>query len=109
VYLGLVTLPGLVYHVLFGGALLGLPRTGLAPGLAAEYPDAHWLLVRAHPVIDLGVVPLGLVFLGVLWGASEAARRTLWVQIVLALALLGTSLTLALSLAIHSTLVHIRL
>jgi hypothetical protein len=108
-YLGLAGLPSLVFHGLFGQWLLGLPRTGLVEWLATHYPDAHWLLIRAHPFIDLALIPLGLVFLGLLWGAGDTVRRSRAAQTVAALALLGTSLALALSMAIHSTLVHIRL
>ena len=54
-------------------------------------------------------MPLAVIFLGALWGLGEAMRRTMLVRTVLALALLGTSLAVALSLAIHSTLVHIRI
>jgi hypothetical protein len=49
------------------------------------------------------------VFLGLLWGTGERAREHRGVQALLALALLGTSMAVALSLAIHSILVHIRL
>jgi hypothetical protein len=109
VYVGLGTLPLFVYHVLFGGPLLGVPRTGLEEWLARAHPDAHWLLVTVHPYIDFSVAPLTVIFLGLLWGLGEAMRRTVVVRTVLALALLGTSAAIALSLAIHSTLVHVRL
>lgn len=109
VYLGLGALPLLVYHILYGQWLLGIPRTGLDEWLTANYPDAHWLLITAHPIVDLSLIPLALVFLGLLWGLSDRAQRNLVTQTVLALALLGTSLAVALSLGIHSTLVHIRL
>lgn len=109
VYLGLGALPLLVYHRLYGQWLLGIPRAGLDEWLASNYPDAHWLLITAHPVVDLSVVPLAVIFLGILWGAGERVKRSLVLQTVLAIALLGTSLAVALSLGIHSTLVHIRL
>jgi hypothetical protein len=109
VYLGLGALPLSVYHALYGRWLLGLPRTGLPEWLAANHPDARWFVIGAHPVVDLSLIPLAVVFLGGLWGWGEQARRSLVAQTVLALALLGTSLAVALSLAIHSTLVHIRL
>lgn len=109
VYLALGALPLLVYHLLFGQWLLGLPRLGLEEWLTASHPDAHWLLIRAHPIVDLSLIPLAVVFLGVLWGSGERVQRSLILQTVLALALLGTSLAVALSLGIHSTLVHIRL
>lgn len=109
VYLGLAGLPLLVYHLLFAAWLLGLPRDGLDRWIAERHPDAYWLLVTAHPAIDLSLLPLGLVFLGVLWGTGPPMRGGLARQLVLALTLLLTSLAVALSLAIHSTLVHIRL
>lgn len=109
VYLGLAGLPLSVYHILYGQWLLGIPREGLEEWLAAQYPDARWFLITAHPIVDLSLIPLGVVVLGLLWGAGERAQRDLVLQTVLALALLGTSLAVALSLGIHSTLVHIRL
>jgi len=109
VYLGLGALPLLVYHILYGQWLLGIPRAGLDEWLATNHPDAHWLLIGAHPIVDLSLIPLAAVFLGVLWGAGERVQRSLILQTVLALALLGTSLAVALSLGIHSALVHIRL
>jgi hypothetical protein len=109
VYLGLAALPLAVFHALVGGWLLGLPRTGLEDWLAARHPDAHWLLIEAHPVVDLSLLPLGAVFLLAVWGAFGDPRRGLAARTIGALALLGTSLAVALSLAIHSTLVHIRL
>jgi hypothetical protein len=77
--------------------------------LAANYPDAYWFLIYAHPVVDLSLIPLGIVFLGILWWFSDRVQRDPVFRTVLALALLGTSLAVALSLAIHSTLVHIRI
>lgn len=109
VYLGLGVAPLALYHVLFGAPLLGLPRVGLEEFLKAQYPDAHWLLIRAHPVIDWAVLPLGALFLGLLWLTGERVRTSRSVQLGLALGVLGTALAVALSLAIHSTLVHIRL
>jgi hypothetical protein len=109
VYLGLEGLPLFVYHVLYGGWLLGIPRTGLEEWLATNYPDARWLLITAHPIVDLSLAPLTAVFLGILWAAGDRVPRSLALQTVLALAILGTSLAVALSLGIHSTLVHIRL
>jgi hypothetical protein len=49
-----------------------------------------------------------IVFLGVLWKFGERVQRDPVYQTILALALLGTSFVVALSLAIHSTLVHVR-
>lgn len=109
VYLGLGAVPVLIYHVLFGSPLLDIPRLGLEGWLLANHPDAHWLLMQFHPYVDGSVIPLGLVFLGLLWFTGDAPRRNSLVQTALSLALLGTSLAVALSLGIHSTLVHIRL
>lgn len=109
VYLGLGALPLLVYHVLYGQWLLGIPRAGLEEWLVANHPDAHWLLITAHPIVDLSLIPLGVVVLGILWRFGEQVRQRAGLQILFWLALLGTSLSVALSLGIHSTLVHIRL
>lgn len=109
VYLGLGAGPLLVYHVLFGGWLLDLPRVGLQEWLAARHPDARWLVLDAHRVVDVSLAPLGAAFLGLLWGTGERPRTHRGVQALLALALLATSMAVALSLAIHSILVHIRL
>jgi len=109
VYLGLAGLPLSVYHIFYGGWLLGLPRVGLKEWLAANYPDAYWLLIYAHPVVDLSLVPLAAIFLGILWKFGDRVQRDSTLQTVLALSLLGTSLAVALSLGIHSALVHIRI
>lgn len=109
VYLGFVTVPLLVFHALFGAPLLGLPREGLDAWLLARYPDAHWLLVRAHELIDVSLLPLGLAFLALLWLTGEAPKRSVAVRTAIALTLLGTSLAVAVSLAIHSTVAHIKL
>jgi hypothetical protein len=109
VYVGLLVVPLLAYHVLFGRWLLGLPRTGLADWLTMHHPDARWLLITAHPVVDLSLVPLAVIFLAVLWGTGDRVRQSSGLQLAAALALFGTSLAVALSLAIHSTLVHVRL
>ena len=109
VYLGLGAVPVFIYHVLFGSPLLGLPRQGIEGWLLANNPDAHWLLIQLHPWVDGSVIPLGIVFLGLLWFTGNAPRRNRLVQTALSLALLGTSLAVALSLGIHSTIVHIRL
>jgi hypothetical protein len=108
VYVGLAVVPLFAYHVLFGGPLLGLPRAGVEAGLKAMYPDAHALLYTAHPFVDGAVLPLAFLFLAALWATGDAPRRSLLVRSVLTLALFATSLAIALSLAIHSTLVHIR-
>lgn len=109
VYLTLGAVPVLVYHVFFGGWLLGLPRAGLPEWLLEHHPDAHWLLVTAHPFIDLAPVPLGAAFLLLVWPFGTAVRTMALAQTGLALTAFLTSLAVALSLAIHSTLVHIRL
>jgi hypothetical protein len=109
VYLGLAAGPLVAYHLLYGGWLLGLPRDDVPTWLAAHHPDARWLLVTMHPVIDGSLGPLAALFLGLLWLTGEAPRRSAVLQALLALALLGTCLAVALSLAIHSTLTHIRL
>ena len=109
VYLALGPLPLLLFHVLFGGALLGMPRAGLGEWLAAEHPGARWLLITAHPIVDFSLIPLGLIFLGLLWKYGERIERERRFQTALALSLLGTSLAVALSIAIHSTLVHARI
>jgi hypothetical protein len=108
-YLGLAVLPLLVFHALVGGWLLGLPRAGIEDWLATDHPDARWLLIDAHRGIDVSLIPLAAVFLLALWGFFGDPRRSLAAQTAGALALLGTSLAVALSIAIHSTLVHIRL
>jgi len=109
VYLGLAGLPFFFFHILYGGWLLGMPREGLGEWLAENYPGAYWLLIYAHPVIDLSLVPLAFVFLGILWAYGDRARREATLQTALALSVVGTSLVIALSLAIHSTLVHARI
>jgi hypothetical protein len=109
VYVGLGAFPLLFYHVLYGSPLLDLPRQGLEAWLFANHPDAHWLLIRLHPWVDGSVIPLGLIFLGFLWFTADAPRRSRLVQTVLSVAVVGTSLAVALSLGIHSALVHIRL
>lgn len=109
VYLGLAGLPLAVYHALYGQWLLGIPREGLEEWLGAHYPDAYWLLITLHPVVDLSLIPLGVIALGILWAFGERVRWHMGLQTVFWLALFGTSLAVALSLGIHSTLVHIRL
>jgi len=67
------------------------------------------LLIYAHPFVDLSLIPLAVVFLGILWMSGERAKRNWLLRTVLAISLLATSLAVALSLGIHSTLVHIRI
>ncbi|MGH7855314.1 MAG: hypothetical protein ACREP3_17825, partial [Candidatus Binatia bacterium] len=88
---------------------LGMPRAGLGEWLAAEHPGASWLVITGHPIIDFSLIPLGLIFLGLLWKYSEQIERERRFQTALALALLGTSLAVALSIAVHSTLAHARI
>jgi len=108
VYLGLVLLPFSAYHILFGGPLLDMPR-GLDQWLAQNHPDVRWFLISAHLIIDYSLVPLAVIFLGLLWKFGERVRsEPLW-QTALALALLFTSLAVALSLGIHATLAHLRI
>ncbi|MEK6600864.1 MAG: hypothetical protein AABZ09_03195, partial [Candidatus Binatota bacterium] len=109
VYVGLAVLPFSAYHILYGGWLLGMPRVGLDEWLTQNYPDARWLLITAHPMIDLSVIPLAVIFLGILWKFGDRVQRDSTLQTALALSLLGTSLAVALSLGIHSALVHIRI
>jgi hypothetical protein len=109
VYLVLGPLPLLLYHILYGGWLLGMPRGGLGEWLAENHPGARWLLIYAHPVIDFSVIPLAAIFLGILWKYRDRLQRETTLQTVLALTILGTSLAVALSLAIHSMLVHARI
>ncbi|MGH7782424.1 MAG: hypothetical protein ACREO5_01060 [Candidatus Binatia bacterium] len=108
-YLALGPLPLLAFHIFYGGTLLGMPRAGLGEWLAAEHPGASWLLLTGHPIIDFSLIPLGLIFLGLLWKYSEAPGRERAFQTALALCLLGTSLAVALSIAIHSILAHTRI
>ncbi|MGH7265578.1 MAG: hypothetical protein ACREMB_12105 [Candidatus Rokuibacteriota bacterium] len=108
-YVGLAGLPLAAFHLLYGGWLLGLPRTGLEAWLLENHPDAHWILIAAHPVVDFSLAPLGVGFLALLWGFGDRLRRQAGLQTAWWLCLLGTSLAVALSLAIHSALVHVRL
>ena len=108
-YFVLGPLPLLLYHILYGGWLLGMPRGGLGEWLGESHPGGRWLLIYAHPVIDFSVIPLAAIFLGILWKYGERLRRETILQTALALTILGTSLAVALSLAIHSMLVHARI
>jgi hypothetical protein len=109
VYLVLGPLPLLLYHILYSGWLLGMARAGLGEWLAENHPSAHWLLIYAHPVIDFSVIPLAAIVLGILWKYGDRLQRETNLQTALALTILGTSLAVALSLAIHSILVHTRI
>jgi len=109
VYVGLAVLPFSAYHILFGGWLLSMPRVGLEEWLAANYPDAYWFVIYAHPVADFSLIPLALVFLAILWRYGESVQRSPLTQTIFALTVLATSLAVALSLALHSILVHIRI
>jgi hypothetical protein len=99
----------LFFHVIYGGWLLGMPREGLAEWLMVNHRGAYWLLIYAHPIIDFSLIPLAVVFLGVLWKYGERVQRDTTLQTVLALSLFGSSLAIALSLAIHSSLIHARI
>ncbi|MDP2605992.1 MAG: hypothetical protein Q8S00_25905 [Deltaproteobacteria bacterium] len=66
--------------------------------LAANYPDAYWLLIYGHPMGEFSLIPLAIVFLGLLWKYEDRVQREPMFQNALAL-----------SLAIHSILVHIRI
>lgn len=109
VYLGLVVFPLSVYHHLYGGWLLSLPRAGLDEWLTANHPGARWLVISAHPIIDYSLIPLAALFLGLLWWSGERVERNPLYQMIAAVLLLLTSLAVALSLGIHSTLIHIRI
>jgi len=74
--------------------------------LAANYPDAYWLLNYGHPIGEFSLIPLAINFLGLLWKYGDRAARTYFSERV-ALSHLGISLAIAPSLAIHSSLVHI--
>jgi hypothetical protein len=108
VYLGLAVVPLATYHFLFGQPLLGLEREGLEAWLAATHPDAHLLLYRAHPVVLFSILPLAVAVVGLLWRAGDRRLGHRGFQFLLALLVLATSLAVALSLAIHSILVHVR-
>jgi hypothetical protein len=109
VYFGLAGVPLGVFHVLYGGWLLGMPRVGLEEWLAGNHPDAYWLLVTAHPFVDLSLIPLAGAVFTLLWRRGDRLRHDVRLQTAFWLCLLGTSLAVALSLAVHSALVHIRL
>lgn len=109
VYLGLAAFPLSIYHVFYGGWLLSMPRVGLDEWLTANYPGARWLLITAHPLIDYSLVPLAVLFVGLLWRYGERVERDPLFQTIAGVVLLLTSLAVTLSLGIHSTLVHIRI
>lgn len=108
VYIGLAAIPLSAYHT-YDRWLLGIPRLGLEEWIAVNVPDSRWFLLTTHEVVDYSLIPLGVVFLGLLWGLGERLKRDPLLQTVAAIALLGTSLAMALSLGIHSILIHIRL
>jgi len=109
VYLLVGPIALLVFHALYGGWLLGMPRVGLEEWLAENHPDARWFLVYAHPAVDFSLIPLAAIFLLVLWKYGDRIERETPLQAVLALTVLGTSLAVVLSLAMHSMLVHTRI
>jgi hypothetical protein len=109
VYLGLAAVPLSAYHLLYGGWLEGMPRVGFEEWLKVNQPDAYRLLTYIHPVVDRLVLPLAIVFLAILWKYGDKLDRHPIYHELLALSLLGTSFAVALSLASHSILVHIRM
>ena len=109
VYLSLAAVPLSAYHFLYGGWLEDMPRVGFEEWLKANQPDAYRLLIYAHPVVDRLVLPLAIIFLTILWKYGDKLDRHPIYHEVLALSLLGTSFAVALSLAMHSILVHIRM
>lgn len=109
IYLGLVALPLFFFHVLFGQPLAGIPREGLAEWVAANHPGAYGLLFPGHPIVDFSLIPLAVIALGLLWGFGDRVLRHRALQTLLALVVMATSLAVAFSLAIHSTLIHIRI
>jgi len=109
VYFLLGPLALLLFHALYGEWLLDMPRAGLGEWLAENHPDARWFLIYGHPVVDFSVVPLAAIFALILWQYGERVQRDTTLQTALALTVLGTSLAVALSLAIHSILVHARI
>ncbi len=108
VYIGLAAIPLAAYHI-YDRWLLGISRQGLEEWISANVPDSRWFLLTTHEVVDYSLIPLGVVFLGLLWGFGDRVQRDPILQTMAALALLGTSLAMALSLGIHSILIHIRL
>ena len=109
VYLGMAVLPIFVYHLLFGQPLAGIPRPGLVDWLREYYPDAYTLLLPGHRLIDFLIVPLMVAVLALIWGSGERLIRHRGMQTLVLFLILVTSLAVAMSLAIHSTLAHIRL
>lgn len=109
VYFGLAALPLFFFHFLFGGPLAGIPQEGLPEWLQQNYPGAYWLLITAHPMVDWSLVPLGIAVVLIFWGRAEQVLRNRALQALVLFLILGTSLVVALSLAIHSTLAHIRI
>ncbi len=108
-YGGFAILPILLYHLLFGQPLAGLPRPGLAAWVLQAYPDAYWLLFPGHWVTDLLMIPLLIAGLALLWGGKEQWWRHRGVQILMLFLMLLTFFAVALSLGIHSTLAHLHL
>jgi hypothetical protein len=109
VYCGLAVVPLFFYHILYGQPLAGMPRPGIAAWLHQHYPDASWLLISGHHVIDLLMIPLLIAVLALIWGSGERLVRHRGVQTLVLLLILTTSFVVAMSLAIHSTLAHLRL
>lgn len=109
VYCGLAFGPISLYHSLFGQPLAGIPRPALSTWLAQHYPNAYDLLITGHPWVDWSVLPIAIVVLVLLWKSKERVMHRWAVQTLLFFLIMLTSFVVALSLAIHSTLVHIRM
>jgi hypothetical protein len=109
VYLGLGPVFLLAHHILYGERLWGMPRIRLKEWLATNYSDAYWLLIYGHPVVDFSVIFCGILFFGTLWKYGDRLQRSPLLETTLTLSIIGTSFAVALSLAIHSILVHIRI
>ena len=109
VYFGLAIVPIFFYHLLFGQPLAGLPRPGLAVWVHQTYPEAYWLLFPGHRVTDWLTIPLLIAVLALILGGRERMMRHWGMQTLVLFLILLTFFAVALSLSIHSTLVHIHL
>ncbi len=109
VYAGLAVLPMWFYHLLFGRPLAGLPQPGLPAWLRQNAPDAYGLLIVGHPIVDWFTLPLAIAVLAMLWGYGQRLMRQKGLQTLWLFLILATSLVVTLSMAIHSTLVHVRI
>ena len=109
VYAGLAVLPTFFYHFIFGRPLAGLPQSGVSAWLRQHAPGAYGFLIVGHPVVDWFIIPLAIAVLAILWVCGERTMRQRGLQTVWLCLILATSFVVALSLAIHSTLLHIRM